>query len=223
MGSLGYNVPLHRTLAFGLAAFFASLAGILYVWWNGQIDPATVGLQGTIDLLVIAVIGSRGSRAWLGASPSSLSRSTARRLVPVLGGSFNTIIGFIFLAIVIVSPDGLMGVWDKLTRRARPRRFGRAASEPARSRRRLTLDLESQTSEGHPGFEDWPRIAKGGVPVKHKIQGPGRLIVLLLLVAAVALVGAACGGDDDDKAPLPHPPERARTEPRPAERSRSRS
>ncbi len=41
MASFGYNVPLHRTLAFGLGAFIASLAGVLFVWWQGQIAPAT--------------------------------------------------------------------------------------------------------------------------------------------------------------------------------------
>jgi branched-chain amino acid transport system permease protein len=122
MSSLGYNVPLHRTLAFGLAAFFAALSGILYVWWNGQIDPATVGLQGTIDLLIVAVIGglARVEGAWLGAFAFIVINNYVRDVsVPVLGGSFNTMIGLIFLAIVLVSPDGLMGVWDRLTRRGR--------------------------------------------------------------------------------------------------------
>jgi branched-chain amino acid transport system permease protein len=118
MASLGYNVALHRTLAFGLGAFMASLAGILYVWWNGQIDPATVGLQGTIALLIVAVIGglARVEGAWLGAFAFIVINNYVRDVsVPVLGGSFNTIIGLIFLAIVIVSPDGLMGVWDRIT------------------------------------------------------------------------------------------------------------
>ena len=35
----GYHVALHRTLAFGFAAFVSSMAGILFVWWNGHIDP----------------------------------------------------------------------------------------------------------------------------------------------------------------------------------------
>jgi branched-chain amino acid transport system substrate-binding protein len=38
------------------------------------------------------------------------------------------------------------------------------------------------------------------VPVKDKVQVPGRLIALLLLVAAVALALAACGGDDEEGA-----------------------
>jgi branched-chain amino acid transport system permease protein len=130
MSSLGYNVPLHRTLAFGLAAFIASIAGILYVWRNGQIDPATVGLQNTIDLLVVAVIGGliRVEGAWLGAFAYIVIDNYVRDIsVPLLGGSFNTIIGFIFLVIVIVSPDGLMGIWDRLTRRGRK---GGSGDEP---------------------------------------------------------------------------------------------
>jgi branched-chain amino acid transport system permease protein len=125
MSSLGYSVPLHRTLAFGFAALIASLAGVLYVWWNGQIDPATIGLQGTIDLLVIAVIGGllRVEGAWLGAFAFIVINNYVRDVsVPLVGGSFNTIIGLTFLAIVIVSPDGLMGLWDRLWRLASRRR-----------------------------------------------------------------------------------------------------
>ena len=69
LASLGYTVPLHRTLAFGFAAFVASLAGVLFVWWDGQISPQNLGLGATIDLLIIAVIGGLGrvEGAWLGA------------------------------------------------------------------------------------------------------------------------------------------------------------
>ena len=125
MASLGYNVPLHRMLAFGFGAFVASLSGILYVWWNGQIDPATVGLAGTIDLLIIAVIGglARVEGAWLGAFAFIVINNYVRDVsVPLVGGSFKTIIGLVFLAIVIVSPDGLMGAWDRVTRGRRPQR-----------------------------------------------------------------------------------------------------
>jgi branched-chain amino acid transport system permease protein len=124
MGSLGYNVPLHRTLAFTFAAFIASLAGVLYGWWNGVIAPDNVGLGATVDLLIIAVIGGLGrvEGAWLGAFAFVVINNYVRDVsVPVLGGSFNTVIGFIFLAIVIVSPSGLMGMWDRLWSLARHR------------------------------------------------------------------------------------------------------
>ena len=127
MSSLGYNVALHRTLAFGLGAFFASMSGVLYVWWNGQIDPASINLQNTVDLLIIAVIGglARVEGAWLGAFAFIAINNYVRDVsVPILGGSFNTVIGFIFLAIVLVSPDGLMGIWERVTTGRRRPAFG---------------------------------------------------------------------------------------------------
>ncbi len=128
MASLGYNVGLHRALAFGFAAFLASLAGVLYVWWQGQIAPGNVYLAATIDLLVMAVIGGlrRIEGAFLGAFAFIVIDTYVRDIkfpwaevtgqLPFVGGSFNTIIGVIFLLIVVVSPDGLMGIWERLSR-----------------------------------------------------------------------------------------------------------
>ena len=123
MSSLGYAVPLHRTLAFGLSAFFAALSGVLLVWWQGQIAPGDIGLPATIDLLIVAVIGglARIEGAWVGALAFIVISNYVRDswLTELLddvriGGSFNTIIGLVFLLIVIVSPDGLVGLWDRL-------------------------------------------------------------------------------------------------------------
>ena len=47
----------------------------------------------------------------------------------MIGGTFNTVIGFIFLAIVIISPDGLMGLWDRMWDALR-RRGGPPHAEP---------------------------------------------------------------------------------------------
>ena len=131
MASLGYNVALHRTLAFGIGALLAALSGVLYAWWFGQLSPTTMGLDATIQLLIIAVIGGlrRIEGAWIGAIAFlTINNEITNRIpssgLPVIGGTFNTVIGFIFLAIVIVSPDGLMGLWDRLwearRRRATP-------------------------------------------------------------------------------------------------------
>jgi branched-chain amino acid transport system permease protein len=72
----------------------------------------------------MAVIGGlvRIEGAWLGAFAFTIIENKVREgevldfLVPVpgLGGTFTTVVGFIFLAIVVVSPDGLMGIWERL-------------------------------------------------------------------------------------------------------------
>jgi branched-chain amino acid transport system permease protein len=128
MASLGYNVALHRTLAFGIGALVAAVGGVLFAWWSGQLSPSNIGLQATIELLVIAVIGGlvRIEGAWLGAfAYIVISNEVTNRIpsegLPVIGGSFNTVIGLVFLAIVIVSPDGLMGLWDRIWDLARRR------------------------------------------------------------------------------------------------------
>ncbi len=69
MAALRWKVPLHRTLAFTIAGFIAGIAGVLNVWWNGQIDARSISIGPTIDLLIIAVIGgmARLEGAWIGA------------------------------------------------------------------------------------------------------------------------------------------------------------
>ncbi len=123
MRSLGYNVSLHRTLAFTLGAFVAAIAGILSVWFNTQISPGSINITQTIAVLIIAVIGglSRLEGAWIGALAYALIDYYARQDTPTLGlwlnpGRFATIIGLVFLAIVLLSPDGLIGIGQRLNR-----------------------------------------------------------------------------------------------------------
>jgi branched-chain amino acid transport system permease protein len=115
MRALGYNVPLLRMLAFGLGALIASFAGILSVWWNTRISPGSIDLARTIDVLVIAVIGGlyRLEGAWVGAFVFAALDNWTRGL-DIVGQRFNTVIGAIFLAIVLLSPGGLMGIWQSI-------------------------------------------------------------------------------------------------------------
>jgi branched-chain amino acid transport system permease protein len=122
MRSLGYNVTLHRALAFAFAGLIAGIGGILFVWWNAQIAPSTIGLSATIDVLVIAVIGGlyRLEGAWLGALVFVVINNYAPD-IGLIGDRFHTLIGVVFLVIVLVSPDGLIGLWERVTaRRRRP-------------------------------------------------------------------------------------------------------
>ena len=128
MRALGYNVLLLRTVAFGLGAFVAALAGVISVWWNTRISPGSIALPQTIDVLVIAVIGGlyRLEGAWVGALGFAALDNWIRG-VEAIGSRFNTVVGLIFLVIVLVSPGGLMGIWASATDRLR-RRFDRPQS-----------------------------------------------------------------------------------------------
>jgi branched-chain amino acid transport system permease protein len=121
MSSLGYGVALHRTLAFTFGAFMASIAGVLFVWWNGHVDPQTIGLGATLNVLIIAVIGGlrRIEGAFVGALAFVfINDRLAETDFSVAGfrlGTFNSLIGLVFLVIVLLSPDGLLGLWERAT------------------------------------------------------------------------------------------------------------
>lgn len=132
MRALGFNVTLHRTLAFTVGAFIAAVAGILSVWYNQRISPGSIALGQTIDVLVIAVIGGlyRLEGAWVGAIFFALLDNYSREYTPDVGDvlgpeRFNTLIGIVFLVIVLVSPGGLVGLWDKARERIGPSSGGR--------------------------------------------------------------------------------------------------
>jgi branched-chain amino acid transport system permease protein len=131
MRALGFDVTLHRALAFTVAAFVAGIAGVLSVWYNRRISPGSINLEQTINILIIAVIGGlyRLEGAWIGALAYALIDNYSREWVPdvgnVLGSArFNTIIGLVFLIIVLLSPGGLVGIWERARDRLRGRRRG---------------------------------------------------------------------------------------------------
>ena len=98
MSSLGYHVAIHRMLAFGFAGFIASIGGILFVWWNGHIDPASIDINQMINVLAIAVIGGlyRLEGAWIGAFIYVVLNNYLQT-IGFIGPRFSSVIGIIFL------------------------------------------------------------------------------------------------------------------------------
>ena len=122
MAALGFHVVAHRVAAYALAGLIAGVGGILLVWYNGLISPGSVGTGWLINILVIAVLGGMKHPigAFLGALVFVLLQTFAIDLID--RERFNLVIGGVFLAIVLFSPDGLLGLWAKLRARLRPKR-----------------------------------------------------------------------------------------------------
>lgn len=153
MASLGFNVPLHRTLAFTLAGFVAGLAGVLSVWWNGQIDPNSISIGPTLILLIIAVIGgiSYFEGAWLGAFVYMIVFTYLREIplldqIGITAARFNTVIGAVVLLIMVLSPEGLVGVIERL-RQGRSRLAERRRTRLGSSRSKSQQQVEESSHE----------------------------------------------------------------------------
>jgi branched-chain amino acid transport system permease protein len=117
MNSLGFNVTAHRVAAYTVSGVLAGVAGVLLVWYNGLITPGSVGTGWLINILVIAVLGGvkHPIGAFIGAAVFVLLQTFAIDLIN--RERFNLVIGGVFLAIVLFSPDGLLGLWAKLRKR----------------------------------------------------------------------------------------------------------
>lgn len=114
MRALGFNVTAHRILAWTIAGVIASCGGVLLVWFNGRISPGTIEIAPIINILIIAVLGGMRHPVgpFVGAIVFVLLQNFAIDLID--RERFNTVIGLCFLAVVLFSPDGLLGLAEKL-------------------------------------------------------------------------------------------------------------
>ncbi len=130
MGALGFSVVTHRVAAYALSGLIAAVGGILLAWYNALMTPGSVGTGWLINILVIAVLGGvkHPLGAFLGALVFVLLQTFAIDVID--RERFNLVIGGMFLAIVLFSPDGLLGLWAKLRSR-----FGPAQAKTSNQRR----------------------------------------------------------------------------------------
>jgi len=114
MRAIGYHVTAHKVFAWFLAGLIAGLAGVLLIWFNGRISPGTIGVSAAINVLIIAIIG--GLRHPIGPFIGALVVVLLQTFAIDLVGAqrYNTLIGLVFLVIVFVSPDGLLGLWGRI-------------------------------------------------------------------------------------------------------------
>jgi branched-chain amino acid transport system permease protein len=135
MDALGFNVTAHRIAAYAVAGLIAAVGGVLFTWYNGLVTPGSVGTSWLINILIIAVLG--GMRhpigPFLGAIVFVLLQNFA---IDVFDRErFNLVIGGMFLAIVLFSPDGLLGLWARLRARLEGADAQSRISTPRPSRR----------------------------------------------------------------------------------------
>lgn len=112
--AIGFHVGLHRVASFALAGFIAGWGGVLITFYNIGITPSSIGLWATVGVLIMAVIGGLGHPlgAFIGALIFAMMDTFASSIIG--HDRFNTLIGLVFLAIVLLSPDGVWGMGGRL-------------------------------------------------------------------------------------------------------------
>lgn len=133
---LGYSVEAYKLFLFTLTAIIAAIAGALYYPQAGIINPAELAPIASIYLAVWVAIGGRGRLygAVIGAAFVSLLSSwfTGGRAPSIPLGFYtidwvdwwSVLLGLAFVAVTLLAPKGLGGLFDRLAHRRSPDRHG---------------------------------------------------------------------------------------------------
>jgi branched-chain amino acid transport system permease protein len=108
--ALGIPVLAPIVTAFAFSGFVAGSGGILNVWFQERVSSFSVGLGPIIDILIICVIGGlrHPGGVFIGAIVFVTLDTFAVDLID--RERFNTLIGVVLLAIVMLAPNGLQQI-----------------------------------------------------------------------------------------------------------------
>ncbi len=114
MRSLGYNVTLHLFIGFTVSGFFAGVAGAMYAFFNNFVSPSTVALAQSVEALLMAIVGGIGTLfgAFVGSATIILLQNT----VSTYTERWPTVLGAVFIAVMIFAPEGIVGTIMRLQR-----------------------------------------------------------------------------------------------------------
>lgn len=106
----GYNPTGFKVLVFAISAGLAGIAGALYTVQTGLISPKAMDIAFSIEMVIWVAVGGRATLigAIIGAILVNFARSLLSEQFPEIWLFFQ---GALFLIVVMVLPDGLVGWW----------------------------------------------------------------------------------------------------------------
>jgi len=115
MKVLGYNVWLHKYLAFIIAGAFAGLAGSVYAYFNRFVGPSDASLDQCMEFVLMVSIGGQGTL--IGANIGALLITFMKNMLSVYTKRYLLILGIVYVLTAKYAPEGVMGLIKRLGRR----------------------------------------------------------------------------------------------------------
>jgi branched-chain amino acid transport system permease protein len=107
--SLGFNIVKYKIAAFVLSAFFSGLTGAFLVFYLGTASVgAMVDIAVGIQVIIAAVLGGR--RTILGSGLGAAFRGGAGEILRPTGEISGFIVAALALVVIILIPNGLLGL-----------------------------------------------------------------------------------------------------------------
>ena len=116
MAALGHNIRLIRWITFVYAGFWGAVAGLLYVNYHKYIHPSSLSIANSAEGLLAVIAGGSGTLGGpiVGAALITILKNYSSAYIE----RWNMLLGFVFLAIVLIVPEGVVpGLQRLLARR----------------------------------------------------------------------------------------------------------
>jgi urea transport system permease protein len=106
----GYNPTGYKVLVFAISGAIAGIAGALYTVQTGIINPSIMQVAFSIEMVIWVAVGGRGTLigAIIGTLLVRLAQTFLSESLPEIWVFFQ---GALFLIVVTVLPDGIVGWW----------------------------------------------------------------------------------------------------------------
>ncbi|HYY84394.1 MAG TPA: branched-chain amino acid ABC transporter permease, partial [Beijerinckiaceae bacterium] len=105
--AIGLDVRRHRWLAFTLAGAAAGLAGGVYAFSRGSVDPTLLGIPTSVDALTMLLLG--GVQTVAGPLAGAAVLHALRDQIMPLTELWRMMLGLVIIALVLLFPRGLLG------------------------------------------------------------------------------------------------------------------
>jgi branched-chain amino acid transport system permease protein len=115
MRSLGYRTTKHLYVAFVISGAMASLAGVLYVYYNRFINPVAASFQISVEVSLMAIVG--GSGTIIGPFLGCGIVLGLRNWVSSFFEFHAAVMGIVFIATILWAPHGIVGFFSRLRAR----------------------------------------------------------------------------------------------------------
>jgi branched-chain amino acid transport system permease protein len=120
MSALGHHVWAIRFSAFLFSGFWSGVAGLLFFYYNEFVSPHVLALTNSAEALLMVISG--GSGTLLGPIVGAALVLAMKNVASAYVERWNFLLGAIFVAIVMLMPEGLVPGTVRLWRWARSHR-----------------------------------------------------------------------------------------------------
>jgi branched-chain amino acid transport system permease protein len=120
MKSLGFNTWLHCYLSYVIAGAFASVAGVVWAYYNGYVSPTYLELTASSELFLMVTLGGPGTL--IGPVFGAGAIVLLKNIISGYTERWLLILGAVYIITILAAPQGLwnLGRSRRLDRSAGP-------------------------------------------------------------------------------------------------------